>query len=75
MNVTITLREELCKAARHRAVDSGQSLSRWIADVVLREVSAPSEKGNLLQALGDESTADKEVEFPRSDEPIKSAEF
>ena len=34
MNVTVKLPDELCKQARHRAVDENKSLSAWLADLV-----------------------------------------
>ena len=33
-NVTVKLEEELVRAARHEAVDAGQSLSTWLADLI-----------------------------------------
>lgn len=68
MNVTISLKEDLCKSARHRAVDSGQSLSSWIADIVLREVHTQKKEPDLLTALSDNSSAEYDMEFTRSKE-------
>ena len=34
MNVTVKLPDELCKQARHRAVDENKSLSAWLADLI-----------------------------------------
>lgn len=34
MNVTVKLPDELCKQARHRAIDENKSLSAWLADLV-----------------------------------------
>ena len=34
MNVTISLPEELVRQARHRAVDRGMSLSKYVASVL-----------------------------------------
>lgn len=43
MNVTISLPDDLCKRARHRAVDEEQSLSAWLASLVARELSSPAQ--------------------------------
>jgi hypothetical protein len=39
MNVTVKLDEQLVEVARHRAVDSGVSLSGWLALLIKREVA------------------------------------
>jgi len=41
MNVTVKLPKELCRQARHRAVDEAKSLSAWLATLVERELSTP----------------------------------
>jgi len=41
MNVTLKLPDELCKAARHRAVDEEKSLSAWMAGLVEKELEKP----------------------------------
>lgn len=74
MNVTVKLEDRLVKLARHRAVDSGVSLSGWLAHLIEREVECrPGERSRpvrLLEALGDESVAGLEFEPPRlKDEP------
>lgn len=62
MNVTVKLDDQLVRAARHRAVDSGVSLSGWLASLIEREVSAKTTENprsarpvRLLDALGDDS--------------------
>jgi hypothetical protein len=40
MNVTLKLPDDLCKAARHRAIDESKSLSAWMADLVKRELES-----------------------------------
>lgn len=67
MNVTLKLDDQLCREARHRAVDAGLSLSGWMSEVLQRELrAAPPEKTkSLLEALGNDSLADYEIEFPR----------
>lgn len=67
MNITLKLPDALCREARHRAVDESKSLSAWVADLVAREVSRPSATRapvTLLDALGDESLADGELDLP-----------
>lgn len=55
MNVTVKIDDQLLIAARHRAVDAGQSLSAWLADLVEREVYPAHRTGSatLLDLLGD----------------------
>lgn len=42
MNVTVKLSDDLCRRARHRAVDESKSLSAWLSKLIERELSAPS---------------------------------
>jgi len=69
MNVTVKLEDRLVKMARHRAVDSGVSLSGWLAILIEREVDGRRGRKrkpvSLLEALGDESVAGLEFEPPR----------
>lgn len=69
MNVTVKIDDRLVRVARHRAVDSGLSLSGWLAQLIKREID--SERGEtspkplcLLEALGDESLAEIEFTLP-----------
>jgi hypothetical protein len=39
VNVTISLPDELVRQARHRAVDRGMSLSRYVASVLEEELT------------------------------------
>ena len=66
MNVTLKLPDELCKEARHRAVDESKSLSAWLADLVRRELEPKpkARKRTLAELLGDPATADKDFELP-----------
>ncbi len=66
MNVTITLDEELCREARHRAVDEGKSLSSWMAGLVRKEVrkASPAEATTLLDLLRDDAAGDIPLEIP-----------
>jgi hypothetical protein len=66
MNVTLKLPDELCKAARHRAVDESKSLSAWMVDLVRRELE-PKPKGRkktLAELLADPATSDRDFELP-----------
>ncbi len=66
MNVTITLDDELCREARHRAVDEGKSLSSWLAGLVRKEVgkTSPAEATTLLDLLRDDAAGDIPLEIP-----------
>ena len=72
MNVTIKIDDRLYREARHRAVDSGQSLSAWVAELidgatrdgVRGEGTDPT---SLLGALGNEELADVPMDVPRPD--------
>jgi hypothetical protein len=77
MNVTIKISDQICREARHRAVDAGRSLSGWIADVIRKELSrAPSkERRLLLEALGNDELADIDLSFPRNESSIRDTDF
>jgi len=57
MNVTVKLPDELCRQARHRAVDESKSLSAWLADVVQKELQ--SAKVKPTKTLAEALTLDK----------------
>jgi len=77
LNVTIKISDELCREARHRAVDAGRSLSGWIADVIRKELSRSGSKKaqTFLEALGDERLSEIEVDFPRDKSSIRDTDF
>jgi hypothetical protein len=55
MNVTLKIDDELCRQARHRAVDSNLSLSAWMAKLLEQELSKSSGSGkepSLVEAIG-----------------------
>ena len=69
MNVTVSLEDELCRLARHRAVDEGKSLSSWLAGVIRRELGkTPAAKSpSLLEMLRDDDAGNVPLEFPPID--------
>lgn len=76
MNVTLKLEDDLCKEARHKAVDAGMSLSGWITELLKRELSKPnlhSDSESLLDMLGSED--ERDFEFPRSDDSSRKVDF
>jgi len=77
MNVTVKLPDDLCREARHRAVNEDKSLSGWLADLIRREVAPPQSEGRTLaERLGDPETADRDFELPdRGEERERSIEF
>jgi len=78
MNVTIKISDQLCRDARHRAVDAGRSLSGWVADVIRKELSESASnkpKKMLLEALGNEELLDIDVHFPRDKSSIRETDF
>ena len=54
MNVTLKLPDDLCRKARHSAVDNSKSLSAWVANLIDRELHAPAPKKQrptLMEAM------------------------
>ena len=67
MNVTLKLPDELCKAARHRAIDESKSLSAWVAGIVEKEIGKPMGKATAktwIELIGDPATAHLDFELP-----------
>lgn len=60
MNVTLKLPDELCREARHRAVDQSKSLSQWMADLLLRELAKPVVPVEKPRTWMDAFSGDKE---------------
>ncbi|MDC0291700.1 hypothetical protein OAK81_00225 [Verrucomicrobiales bacterium] len=76
MNVTLKLEDELCRDARHKAVDVGMSLSGWITELLKRELSKPEtgkEGDSLLDLVGCED--ERDFEFPRSKDQPREVDF
>ena len=77
MNVTIKLDDSQCKAARHRAVDEGLSLSGWIGKVLEKELAyAPhKDQRTLIDLLGDRRASDADLEIPIFSETAVAAKL
>jgi hypothetical protein len=75
MNVTIKISDEICREARHRAVDEGHSLSAWIAEVIRKELSRSPSKKTLLEALGNDRLSEIDISFPRDKSSIREVDF
>ena len=76
MNVTLKLPDELCKAAKHRAVDESLSLSKWIAQLVERELAAePRPRKSLMDIIAVKDAPDSfyEKELPLEDRKAHAA--
>ncbi len=79
VNVTIKIKDELYREARHRAVDAGQSLSAWVADRIA-EATGNAAGGiqpprDLLSALGEDSLADVDLDVPKLGDEPEGADF
>jgi len=78
MNVTVKMNDQLVKGARHRAVDDGLSLSGWLAALVSRELATGQGSGvcgGLIQALGNDDMAEREVDFDRDRSDLREVKF
>lgn len=82
MNVTLKLPDELCKAARHLAVDESKSLSAWMAELLKREVEVRTAKLEKPKTWMDAMSVDGapdcfyEKDFPLEDRKgMKIREF
>ncbi|HKK19126.1 MAG TPA: hypothetical protein VJ952_10640 [Opitutales bacterium] len=79
MNVTLKIDDELCRKARHRAVDANLSLSKWVARLVEKEVERNKglEDKTMAELLGADdgrgfeeflpdrkSDSDRPIQFP-----------
>ena len=67
MNVTLKLPDVICMAAKHRAIDESKSLSAWVAEIVAKEISKPTEMPKpktWIELIGDPATAHLDFELP-----------
>ena len=62
MDVTVRLKDDLLKDARHKAVDEGLSLSAWLARLIEREVARPphAPETSFWERVGDPRLAEAE---------------
>jgi hypothetical protein len=75
MNVTLKIEDELCRKARHRAVDADLSLSGWVAQIIEKELNTPpasNEARSILDRLAaedgrgfEEFLPDRKADTPR----------
>jgi len=81
MNVTVKLPDDLCREARHRAVNEDKSLSGWLADLVRRELArARPEHKTLAEILGQDDLPPEHAgkELPLEDRksmPVREISF
>jgi len=77
MNITLKINDDLCREARHRAVDAHLSLSGWVADIIRKEIDRSSAKRprTLLEELGNGELAEFDLEFRRDRTPARDLEF
>lgn len=74
--MTIKIEDKLCREARHRAVDSGLSLSGWISEVVTRELDAENRvSGGLLESLAIKEGEEQGFEIPRDASEARDLSF
>ncbi|NBB78953.1 MAG: hypothetical protein GVY36_05835 [Verrucomicrobia bacterium] len=78
MNVTLKIDDELCRQARHRAVDANMSLSAWVAELLKNAVQeADTSNQTMVDLIGDDdgrgfeeflpdrkADLDRPIEFP-----------
>ena len=72
MNVTVKLPDELCRRARHQAVDESKSLSAWLAQLVERELSAPPASKQIPKTWMDAFQSKQPDWFYEKDLPLES---
>lgn len=63
MNVTLKLPDDLCKAARHRAIDESKSLSAWMVEQLKRALSEPppARKKCLIELIGQDDIPEEHL--------------
>jgi hypothetical protein len=71
-NVTVKLEEALVRAARHEAVDAGQSLSTWLADLIRERLGRSEVASEVANVMGSDRPA-MEAELVAFEEARKRA--
>ena len=71
MNVTVKLPDELCKQARHRAVDENKSLSAWLADLVRRSLEQTQNDKGRVKNWCDAFSSDHPDSFYEKELPLE----
>lgn len=71
MNVTVKLPNELCREARHRAIDEDKSLSAWLADLIRRELVATDPGARTPKTWMDAFSGDEDDGFLDRDFPLE----
>jgi hypothetical protein len=74
VNVTFEISDSLEREAERRAADEGLSLSAWVTAVIHRELARPR-SATLLEAVGNEESADFDIEFPRIKGGLREVDF
>jgi hypothetical protein len=72
MNVTLKLPDDLCKAARHLAVDESKSLSAWTAELMRREIEARAAKPEKPKTWMDAFSGDENDPYLDRDFPLEN---
>jgi hypothetical protein len=82
MNVTLKIPDELCREARHRAVDESKSLSAWMVEQMKRALSEPppTRKKSLIEMIGQDDIPEEHIgkELPLEDRktiPVREFSF
>ncbi len=75
MNVTIKIKDDLVKKARHEAVDDGLSLSGWIAQLIDEKLSSKEPQKSLLDILGNDEIAEIELDLSRNQSTSRELSF
>ncbi len=72
MNVTLKIDDELCRKARHRAVDADMSLSKWVAQVIEKELGGTqSSRKTMAELIGMDDDRDLMDFIPDRKEAIE----
>ncbi len=71
MNVTLKLPDDLCREARHRAVDESKSLSAWVAALVERALVDPARQRDEPKTWMEAFSGDEDDEFLDRDFPLE----